>query len=236
MTTKIKSLKRKSENMIEDVYWGDFEQYDITHSNFINKTTTNTMNDKSVFELTNSIIRKDNEIYYSTGVNNASIQEIIKLIMNIISDNKKTRAKTDKTTKLTITYVVDSPGGSVTAVLKFVDFLDLMRKKYEYIEFVSIITGCTASAGTIMAIVADKRYMTKNAYAMIHELSSANGGKMVHMRSYTSYLEKLHSNLANIYLEKNKKITSDKLEDLLIKESWYTAQEYFDAGFVDEIK
>ena len=136
--------------------------------------------------------------------------------------------------KLVITYIVDSPGGCVDSILKFVDFLTLARTKYPYVEFVSIITGFTASAGTIMALVADKRYMTRNASAMIHELSSGSSGMFTHLDSYMKHLKTIHDKLVTVYLD-NSKMKKSQVEALLKDETWYDAKAYLKAGFVDKI-
>jgi ATP-dependent protease ClpP protease subunit len=93
----------------------------------------------------------------------------------------------------------------------------------------------TASAGTIMAIVADKRYITKHAYAMIHELHGGMIGKRTFVKSKATHMEKLHNDLVDIYMEKIK-LDREKLEMLLSNETWFSAQEYLEMGFVDEIK
>lgn len=180
------------------------------------------------------VYRMNNEIYFSTGVNQRSIQEVIYCMMEVINEHIKKHGE-DTTEELNIIYIVDSPGGSVTAILRFVDFLDLMREKHKFLKFTSVITGLVASAGTIMAIVADKRFMTKNAHAMVHELSSGNSGKYTELVSYGGFLRKLHDKLADIYVKKTGK-TKKKVEKIMSKETWFTAEEYLSYGFIDEIK
>lgn len=175
----------------------------------------------------------DNEIYFTGSINKNTIAVIIKKITEII--NEKKEEFYDDKKKLVICYIVDSPGGCVTSVLKFVDFLNIIRNKYNYIEFVSIGTGLIASAGTIMCAVADKRYITSNSYAMIHELSSGNIGKFTHLVSHTKYLQQMHDKLVDIYLTKSK-MKKDEIENLLKNESWFNANEYLEKGLVDEIK
>lgn len=188
---------------------------------------------KDVVYLDNSVYSVGTEIHFTCDINKTTIQEIIKQITTIINDN--ITKYTGSSDKLTITYVVDSPGGSVTSILKFVDFIKITKQKYNFVEFVSVISGLAASAGTIMAVAADKRYMTKHAYAMIHELSSGNNGKFTHMRSYVKFLEGMHGDLLDIYEEKSKQDRAH-LEILLKDESWFSAKEYLALGFVDEIK
>ncbi len=183
--------------------------------------------------LNRSIYTIGNDIYFTAGVNKHTIQEIIRQMTQLIHDHKK-KSNGDPD-KLTITYIVDSPGGSVTSILKFVDFLSLSKLKYPFVEFVSVISGLVASAGTIMAIAADKRYMTKNAHAMIHELSSGNSCKYTEFKSYIKFLDQLHDKLTNIYIEKTKK-SREEIEGLLKNETWFGAEEYKKNGFIDEIK
>ena len=188
---------------------------------------------QKLFKMPDKMIYNINtEIHFTEDINKESIESIIKMITKII--NKNDQKYRGGNNKLKITYIVDSPGGSVTAILKFVDFISLAKKKYPYVEFTSIITGLVASAGTIMCVVADHRYMTPYAHAMIHELSSGTQGKFTHMMSYGTFLTDLHNNLVDIYLRKCKK-TKDELEDLLKKETWYSAKDYLEAGFVDKI-
>ena len=174
-----------------------------------------------------------NEIHFTCGITKKTIQEMINNISLLIHNHKEESNGVPE--QLTITYIVDSPGGQVTAVLKFVDYLNIVRKKYNWVKFVSIISGMTASAGTIMAIVADERYITENAYAMIHELSAGNNTKYTQLLSYMDYLSKLHVALVNIYCKTTKK-TQEEIETLLRKETWFSATEYYDNGFVDGIK
>lgn len=172
------------------------------------------------------------EIHFSMNIDKTSIQTIIRQITKLVHEHiSKNEDKKEKET-LNITYIVDSPGGSVTSILKFVDFINMIKKKYPTISFTSVITGLVASAGTIMAIVADKRLITKNAHAMIHELSSGNSGKYTELQSHLKFLNNLHEKLVNIYCEKTGK-TRDAIEFLMRKETWFTAEEYAREGFAE---
>ncbi len=196
----------------------------------------NTKSDKinPLFKFEDKMIYSiDNEVHFTADINKDTIEKLIRKITKIINNNKDKYNSKSKN-KLQISYIVDSPGGSVTSVLKFVDFIRLVKKKYPFIEFTSVATGMVASAGTVMCIVADKRLMTKNAFAMIHELSSGNSGKYSHFMSYAKFLSIMHNTLADIYLEKVDK-TREELEELLNAETWFSAEEYMKHGFVEEL-
>ena len=62
------------------------------------------------------------EIHFTSDINNENIEAVIKLITKIINKHEKDYKGGDDD-KLTITYIVDSPGGSVTSILEFVDYI-----------------------------------------------------------------------------------------------------------------
>ena len=98
-----------------------------------------------------------NEIHFTTGVNRTSIQALIKQIMDLIMEHKKKAM--GEPDRLDIVLVIDSGGGAVNSALKFCDFLDMCREKFPFVKFTSVITGCAASAATIMSVYCDKRFI-----------------------------------------------------------------------------
>lgn len=176
-----------------------------------------------------------NEIHFSTAIDKETIEYAIRLITEIIHNNKddyKKYKEGDK--KLEIVYIIDSPGGCVSSILKFCDFIKRVNEKYPFVEFISVITGLAASAGTTMATVAHKRQMTEHAHAMIHELASGMSGSYTKLNSYGNYLKKLHNELADIYMQRcNTK--RKRILKLLKNETWMNAQEYLKLGLIDEI-
>jgi ATP-dependent protease ClpP protease subunit len=190
---------------------------------------------KKKIEYTHPLIyTTGNEVHFSyDNIDKLSIELFIRQITKLVEKKYKNK-KSDE--KITISYIIDTPGGSVTAALKFVDFISLIKEIYPGLHFVSVITGLVASAGTTIAIVADKRKMTANAHAMIHELSSGNAGRYTQLMSYSKFISELHDKLVNIYMKHNSKCSKEELELLLMKDTWYNAEEYKNTGFVDEIK
>jgi ATP-dependent protease ClpP protease subunit len=174
-------------------------------------------------------------INFSTGINNFTIQYVINLIDKII-DKYKNDYDDETDDKLIITYIVDTPGGSVTSILKFVDYINVTRDKYKFLKYVSIITGMVASAGTIMCAIADTRIMTKNAEAMIHEISTGQQSQYTHFMSYSEHLKEMHYKLCNIYIESGFNESLQKLEELLKNETWLSPEKYLQYGLIDQIK
>ena len=171
-----------------------------------------------------------NEIHFSSPITTESIQKIIKEMQKLIHKHFKNSPNTN----MTLSYTVDSPGGSVLSIFKFVDFIHSAKKKYPKLKFVSIITGLAASAGTIMALVADERMMTENAYAMIHELASGNSGKYTFLSSHMTFLVQLHDRLVKFYVDVTGK-GKDEIENLMKNETWFSAEQYREIGFINKI-
>lgn len=190
------------------------------------------------------------EVHFNAGVNGESICRIKKLISEIISDHSHLLIRREKNDnndnnndneEFVVTYIVNSGGGSVHDVLDFVDFINYQKSIFSNLKFTSIATGLVASAGTTMCIVADYRKMTKSAFAMIHELSTGmSRSNYTKIRTYSDFLDKLHKKLVDIYLESrgydlNDDVERTRLEKELLEETWMTADEYKEAGFVSEI-
>lgn len=187
--------------------------------------------DDGPYELYNPMIYSTGtEIHFTCGIDEISIELLIKKFTIIINENEDVLVNDT----LEIRYIVDSPGGCVKSILKFVDYIDMVKKKYPNIVFISIATGLIASAGTIMCIVADKRLMTKHTTAMIHELSAGRSGVYSHLKSYSENLGRLHNKLTSIYVSKTGQSKSE-MEALLLKETWYDAESYKAGNFIDEI-
>lgn len=204
----------------------------ITAFNGLKKRKRSDSEDEYVYVNPYTVERLDiytlgNDIYFTSPVTNESIQKVIKEMHKILHANSSK-------SKLTISYTIDSPGGSVFSILKFVDFINLARKKYKNVKFVSIITGYAASAATIMALTADERLMTSNAYAMIHELSSGSSGKYTFIKAHNYMVDKLHNNLTQLYVDASGR-PREQIEELMKNETWFSAQEYKDLGFVHNI-
>ena len=93
---------------------------------------------------------------------------------------------------------------------------------------------CWVFAATLMAIVADQRQMTKNASAMIHQMSLWDGGPINFVNQRMRHLNGLYERLIEIYVSKSNK-DHKFIADLLAQESWYNATQYLEMGFIDKI-
>lgn len=96
------------------------------------------------------------------------------------------------------------------------------------------VDGLAASAGSFVAIAADKVRMETSAFMMVHNAHGGAMGGAEELHNYATVLEKMNRNIAGMYAAKTGKPVAYWL-DKMSAESWFTAQEAMDEGLVDEV-
>lgn len=187
------------------------------------------------------LYRSHNEIWFSHSINNESINKLIKLVYEVIHDDKLSAYRENN--DLEIILHIDSAGGIVSSAFKFVDFIQQLQKRN--IKLRTIINGKACSSATLIALSGNKKQITKHSYAMIHELSSVTWGNYTQIRSYQRHLDTVHDFIVQAYLQNNNIYNKaletdvqkykDEIEQMMLKETWFTSEEYKNKGFVDEI-
>lgn len=131
----------------------------------------------------------------------------------------------------TLNIYVNSGGGSVFQAQAIYSILKRhTAQKNGYID------GIAASAATFILMACDRIYMPTNANFMVHKPMGGGYGNVNDLRKVIEMLEKIEEAVNAAYLSHvGNKITEDKLKELLDAETWMTAQEAYDYGFVDEI-
>jgi ATP-dependent protease ClpP protease subunit len=98
----------------------------------------------------------------------------------------------------------------------------------------TVIDGFVASAGTLISTAGERRFVSKNAYMLIHELRSQFWGKMSEIEEEFSNLQKIMAHIIKHYTE-HTKISRKQLDKILVKDSIWNATECIDHGIVDEV-
>ncbi len=96
------------------------------------------------------------------------------------------------------------------------------------------IEGLAASMATVIALAADKIEMTSNSLFMIHSPMSNVFGNKSQMRRQINALEKVESTMLNVYTKRTK-LSEDKVSLMMETETWLSADEALDLGFIDEV-
>ncbi len=124
---------------------------------------------------------------------------------------------------------INTPGGSVFEGLAI--YNALVRHKAKIITH---IDGLAASIGSIIALAGDEINMAQNAFYMIHNPYSLVVGEAKDMRKAAETLDKITESLIKTYAEKSGK-GEDEIKQLMDAETWFTADEAKEAGFVDNV-
>ncbi len=96
------------------------------------------------------------------------------------------------------------------------------------------IDGLCASAATLVALAGDEIRMADNALWMIHEPWTALVGNAEDLAKKADLLDTLADTIVNLYARKTG-AEPNTIRDWMRAETWYTAEQALEAGFVDAI-
>lgn len=124
---------------------------------------------------------------------------------------------------------INSPGG---AVFDGITIYNLIKQHPANVT--TYIDGLAASIASVIALAGDKVIMADNALYMMHNPSGLVMGNASDMRSMADVLDKIAGTMTGTYAGKSGK-KEDEISELMNNESWFTAKEALEAGFIDEI-
>jgi len=124
---------------------------------------------------------------------------------------------------------INSPGGLVFDGITIYNLL-----KQHPANVTTYIDGLAASIASVIALAGDSVIMAENALFMIHKASGLVMGNSDDMRDFAEKLDKVNTSIATTYISKTGKDESE-INDLMAAETWMTAAEALDYGFVDSI-
>lgn len=187
-------------------------------------------------DIVEDIIHINNEVYFTASITPKSICKLINEVNTIIQQNKTNNSSmmSNSNNIININIYIDSPGGSLVPTFKFIDYITIIKRVHN-VSITTIGIGMIASAATLIFAAGDKRQLTSNTTCMIHELFSGNSGRYTELISGIKYIKDLHTKIINIYKKSNPNISEEQLNNYLKSESWFTANEYLELGFADEI-
>ena len=130
----------------------------------------------------------------------------------------------------TIHIRINSPGGDVFAARAIEQSI-----KTHPSNIIAHIDGVAASAATYIALAADEIRANEGALFMIHNAWTSTAGDSRDLMATANLLSKIDGTLAQTYSTKSGK-PIDEITPLMDAETWFTAQEAVDFGFVDSIE
>ena len=125
--------------------------------------------------------------------------------------------------------LINSGGGSITAGISSMD--TILRCK---VPVETYVDGFCASAGTFLSVVGDTRYMSRNSYMLIHQLSSSFWGKYSEFEDEKQNLDLMMKTIKNVY-KKYTKLPMQKLDEILKRDLMWDAEKCLEYGLIDDI-
>lgn len=129
----------------------------------------------------------------------------------------------------TIIFNINTPGGSVLESREIIDVIRNVKAKT-----VAHIGSLCASAGTSIALACNEVEMANGAHFMIHNAFGMAYGDKSALRKTADFLEKLELSIIEDYTTKTGK-SAEEISAMMEDETWMTAQEALDNGFIDRI-
>lgn len=162
--------------------------------------------------------------------------DILGEISESVNSYNSVRSKINQANGQPINLTISSGGGSVTEGM---GIADLVANYPE--ETTATGIGLVASIATVVMLAADNVKMTENAFMMIHRPWSYTMGNADELEATAELLDKMESKLLDIYTSAVIKRKGDQknlkeiITNMMAAETWLTAQEALEFGFIDEI-
>lgn len=144
-------------------------------------------------------------------------------------DAKSVVDQLEQLNKDQITIRIHSAGGYVLEGLAIYN-----RLKESKARKVVHIDGLAASMASVIAMAGDKIIMPENAWMMIHKPHNIVMGNADELRKHADTLDGFEGSLISIYAAKTGK-DSHAIAEMLREETWLSAKDALDLGFIDEI-
>jgi ATP-dependent protease ClpP protease subunit len=173
------------------------------------------------------IYSKFNHVYFNNDITSDTAFELKKELRNV-ETTIKTISATLNVDPQPIYLHLTTDGGDIHSALSIIDCMCSLT-----IPIYTVIDGFVASAGTLISIMGEKRYMNKNSYMLIHQLRSGYWGKMSDIEEEVSNLKKLMRHITSIYIKKSS-IDKNEIKEILKKDITWNLKECIKYGLVDE--
>lgn len=124
---------------------------------------------------------------------------------------------------------INSPGGNAFEGNTIYNALKQHKAKV-----IVTVDGIAASIASVIVMAGDHVRMPENAMMMIHDPLGFVLGNASVMRKQADALDKIKQSIVAAYMTRSTEERS-KIEDMMARETWLSAQEAVDIGFADEM-
>ena len=186
--------------------------------------------------------QKKNLIYFNAPIENEYILELIehlhKMEQNelervnelVFEMKKKTGSEfQEKDFVKPILLEINSNGGLIHEAFVVVDTIKQLK-----IPVHTICKGYTASAATLITLAGEKRFITRNSYFLIHEITDEITGNYTFMKHNFENSKILMEHIIDYYVN-NSNLNHETVREFTKTEICWNAEQTLEYGFVDEI-
>ena len=174
-----------------------------------------------------------NHIYFKTDITKESIDKLVGEIdiLNNKMTNVSKKSSIGTFTPKPIYLHITTNGGDLLA--GFFGYDKIKGSKY---PINTIIEGCVASAGSILAMAGQNRYMTPSSHLLIHQLRTGMFGTYEELVDEKKNCNQFMSKLINLYKDNsNGKMTKTKIKEILKRDIFWDTKTAIVNGLVDEV-
>lgn len=174
----------------------------------------------------------NNRLIYLTGnIDEENIGKLNFILLDMIKQDNDEEEKQKNYERKPIHFYINSSGGYVDDMWSLIDII-LSSKTPIY----TYCTGYAMSAGFQIFLAGHKRFISKHAKLLYHQISGCNWGKYMDMKQDFKDTERDQNEIIKYILTKTK-IPKEKLDEVIEKKiDWYIySDEAIKLGIADEI-
>ncbi len=175
----------------------------------------------------------DNHIYFNTSVSDESVQKLSEMIydMNSQFESLVSEIKTANMTPKPIYLHITTHGGSLFAGFKAIDIIENSN-----IPIYTVAEGYVISAGTLMFMAGKRKLMSRNAFILIHQISTGSEGTYESITDSFENSTKFMNKLYDFYSTRtNGKLTKTSLREIMKRDIFWDYEQCKKNNVADDV-
>lgn len=175
------------------------------------------------------------DVYIDGSIVDAETQDMIRAWLGEDSSvsYRSFRDQIEQINPRNINVYINSPGGLVTDAMAIHDYLQAYKAKGGTVN--TIGRGIVASAATyILMAGGENSALSENSWFMIHNVSGGVWGDVNTVESYANKMRQFNNSIVSFYA-KATGMSEEEITKLMDKETWMSAKEAREKGFVKKV-
>lgn len=169
------------------------------------------------------------KIIINHSIESQIVERVMFQIMNFNQADDKAQESIPNYTREPIEIYINTPGGALYETLVLCNMIELSKTPVH-----TIVLGCAASAGALIAMAGHVRKAYPSSSILIHQASGITSGKVNDMNDELKHINKQSERMKQ-YIIEHTKITAKSYKNRQSKEWWVSAEEALELGVIDEI-